>query len=148
MTSLRNRLLAIAAFGLAATFATAIPAAAQNVIQGSFTLPEEVRWQGATLPAGDYTFSMKSVSAPSTLRLDGPSGGTFIIAIATDQLKPGNRSALIVEQRGDLRVVRELDLPQIGLRFQYPDSKSSRDEKLLSQGPAVREEVLVSMGRK
>jgi len=148
MTSLRNRVLAIAAFGLATIFASAIPAAAQNVIQGSFTLPEEVRWQGSTLPAGDYTFSIKSVSAPSVIRLDGPNGGAFLAAIATDQLNPSNHSVLIVEHRGDMRVVRELDLPQIGLRFQYPEPKASKDEKLLAQGPVTKEEVLVSMARK
>lgn len=148
MTSLRNRVLAIAAFGLATVFASARPAAAQNVIQGSFTLTEEVRWQGSTLPAGDYTFYMKSVSSPSVIRLDGPNGGAFVAAIATDQLKPGQPSVLIVERHGDMRVVRELDLPQIGLRIQYPAPKASKDEKLLARGPVTKEEVAVSMGRK
>jgi hypothetical protein len=148
MTSLRNRVLAIAAFGLATIFVTATPAAAQNAIQGSFTLPEEVRWQGATLPAGDYTFSMKSVAAPSVILLDGPNGGAFVAAIATDQLKPSNRSVLIVEHRGDMRVVRELDLPQIGVRLHYPQPKASKDDKLLAQGTATKEEALISMAKK
>ena len=51
MKSLRNRMLFIAAFALAAVCASAIPVSAQNAFQGSFTLPHEVQWQNATLPA-------------------------------------------------------------------------------------------------
>src|SRR5260221_4074523 len=72
MKSLRNRMLVIAAFASAAVFASAIPASAQDACQGSFTLTHEVHWQNATLPAGDYTFQMKSVASPSRILLKGP----------------------------------------------------------------------------
>ena len=80
MKSLRNRMLVIAAFASAAVFASAIPASAQDACQGSFTLTHEVHWQNATLPAGDYTFQMKSVASPSRILLKGPNGYQFISA--------------------------------------------------------------------
>src|SRR3982074_1647265 len=39
-----NRVFVIAAFALAAVCASAVPASAQAVYQGSFTLPHTVRW--------------------------------------------------------------------------------------------------------
>jgi hypothetical protein len=33
------------------------PASAEGVFRGTFTLPHEVRWQNAIVPAGDYEFS-------------------------------------------------------------------------------------------
>lgn len=144
MKSLRNRILAIATFALAAMCASAIPAAAQDVFRGSFTLPTEVRWQGATLPAGDYTFSMNSVATPARITLRGPNGGAFVSAIVADKDKISDRSALIIEHRGTMRVVRELYMAQIGLRLQYSVPKIPK-EKLLAQGPATTEEVLVAM---
>jgi hypothetical protein len=148
MASLRNRILAIAAFGLAAICASAIPAAAQNVIHGSFTLPDEVRWQSATLPAGDYTFSVKSGAMPCMITLNGPKGGAFVFALASDEDKISNVSILSIEHRGGMRVVRELYLAQIGLRLEYSVPKVPKNEKLLAQGPATTEQVLVSMTRK
>jgi hypothetical protein len=40
---------------------------AQTAYQGKFTLPVETHWGGATLPPGDYTFTMSTVSSPYTL---------------------------------------------------------------------------------
>jgi hypothetical protein len=70
-----TRIIAIATFGLIAICASASSASAQNAFQGKFTLPNDVRWANATLPAGDYTFSLSSstmssdrMAVPSSLR--------------------------------------------------------------------------------
>src|SRR6266404_5444367 len=65
MKSLRNRMLVITAVALAVVCASAVPASAQLVCKGSFTLSQEVHWQTATLPPGDYTFEMQSPSSGS-----------------------------------------------------------------------------------
>src|ERR1700740_1733354 len=54
MKSNRIRIFAYAVLGLFAICASARPAAAQ-AFKGSFTLPAEVRWQSAALPARDST---------------------------------------------------------------------------------------------
>src|SRR5437879_13321722 len=72
MKSLRCRMLVVSAGALAAVCTNAIPAVAQNALQRSFTLPTEVRWQGATRPAADDTVTMKPVTAPNRIVRHGP----------------------------------------------------------------------------
>jgi hypothetical protein len=146
MTSLRNRMPVIAAFALAAIFASATPATAQRVYKGSFTLPHEVRWQNATLPAGDYTFEMKSLETSSLIRLNGPKGSQFIPALVADE-KASEQSMLVIETRGSISAVTELRLSGIGRTLRYAVPKAPKDVEL-AQGPVTREQVLVAMKAK
>jgi hypothetical protein len=142
MKSLRNRMFVIAAFASAAVFASAIPASAQDACQGSFTLTHEVHWQNATLPAGDYTFQMKSVASPSRILLKGPNGYQFISALVADQ-KANEQSMLVIENRGNRSTVSELRLSSIGLTLRYAVPKAPKDVEL-AQGPVTREQILVA----
>lgn len=140
------RLLAIAAFALAVVCASATPASAQAVVKGSFTLTHEVRWQNATLPAGDYTFEMKSLAAPSTITVKGPNGYQFVSAIVADE-NAGEQSMLIVENRGGGSVISELRLAAIGRSLRYSVPKALKDVEL-AQGLITREQILVAMSVK
>ena len=73
--------LGIAALALGAL---ATSGKAQNALQGKFTLPFETHWGGATLPAGDYTFTLASASSPYTLYIQGQAGNAIIRANTTD----------------------------------------------------------------
>lgn len=146
MKSLRNRLLVIAAFALAVVFASATPAAAQAVFHGSFTLSHEVRWQNATLPAGDYTFDMPSLKTPSLLTLKGPSGYVFITAIVTDE-KPVEQSTLIIENHGSRSDVSELRLADINRTLRYAVRKAPKEVEV-AQAPVTREQIMVAMNVK
>jgi hypothetical protein len=146
MKSLRNRMLAIAVFALAAVCASAIPAAAQPVVHGSFTLTHEVRWQNATLPAGHYSFEMNSLATPSTIILKGPNGSQFISALVADE-KASEQSMLIVENRGASSVIRELCLASIGRSLRYAVPKAPKDVEL-AQGLVTREQILVAVNKK
>jgi hypothetical protein len=146
MKSFKNRFLAIAAVGLLAVCASALPAAAQDVCAGSFILSQEVRWQGATFPAGDYTFSMHSFASPR-ITLHGPNGFALVSAFVGDRDAISDRSILTIEHRGGASVVRELYLAPIGLRLKYSVPKRQKDQEL-AQGPATTEQVLVAMAGK
>lgn len=147
MKSLRNRVLAIAALGIAAICANASPATAQAMaFKGSFTLPNEVRWQGATLPAGDYTFSLKSASGPDLIQLQGPRGGSFVISLTASKDDVSDRSVMTIEHRAGMSIVRELYLAQIGLRLHYYVPKPANEEQL-AQGPVTTEQVLVAAAK-
>ena len=147
MKSLRNRVLAIAALGIATICANASPATAQaTAFKGSFTLPNEVRWQGATLPAGDYTFSLKSASGPDLIQLQGPKGGSFVISLTASKDDVSDRSVMTIEHRAGMSIVRELYLAQIGLRLHYYVPKPAKDEQL-AQGPVTTEQVLVAAAK-
>ena len=147
MKSLRNRVLAIAALGIATICANASPATAQAMaFKGSFTLPNEVRWQGATLPAGDYTFSLKSASGPDLIQLQGPKGGSFVISLTASKDDVSDHSVMTIEHRAGMSIVRELYLAQIGLRLHYYVPKPAKDEQL-AQGPVTTEQVLVAAAK-
>lgn len=139
------RVFAALAVGLIAVCASATPAAAQDVAKGSFTLPNDVRWQNASLPAGDYTFSVKSTAAPAQIILQGPSGPAMIMTISTSDRKAGDRSFLTVEHRGGRRFVREMYLAAIGLHLRYAVPEIPKHERELAQGPATTEQVLIAM---
>jgi hypothetical protein len=143
MKSLRNRVLTIAAFALAAVCASAAPASAQLACKGNFTLSHEVRWQGATLPAGDYTFEMQSVATPSLITIKGPDGARYITALVADQ-KVSDRSMLIVENRGSRSTVSELRLSPLGITLRYAVPKAPKNVEL-AQGPVTKEQILVAM---
>jgi hypothetical protein len=146
MKSLRNRIFVIAAVTLAAVCASAVPASAQAAFQGSFTLSHEVRWQSATLPAGDYTFQMESLSNPVRIIVKGPNGYQFVSAVVADQKAIG-KSMLIVETRGNRSTVSELRLAPIGRSLRYAVPKAPKDVEL-AQGPVTREQILVAINAK
>ena len=144
MTSLRNRMLVTAALALAAISASAVPASAQSVCTGSFTLPHEVRWQAGTLPAGDYTFTMDSVAGPARITLRGPNGSAFVSAVVADKDDRGGQSRLTIVGRGSKAFVHDLYLAPIGRRLKYSVPKAPKEE-LLAQGPVTTEHILVAM---
>ena len=146
MKSFQNRILAIAGLGLFAMCASARPAAAQSV-QGSFTLPNEVRWQSARLPAGDYTFAMSSTAMPNQMIVTGPNGPAFVVTVASSKSDAGQQSFLIIERRGVSHFVRELYLAEIGLHLRYSVPNVPKEE-VLAQGPASTEQVLVALAKK
>jgi hypothetical protein len=139
-------MLAIAISALAAVCANATPATAQNIVQGGFTLSHQVRWQNVTLPAGDYTFEMKSFNAQPMIIVNGPNGRSFIPSLVANE-KNCDRSMLIVETRGSVSAVTELRLSAIGRTLRYAAPKAPKDVELV-QGPVTREQVLVAMKAK
>ena len=142
MKSLLNRLPVIAALALAAVFTCAVPASAQSTFKGSFTLPHYVRWQGAMLAPGDYTFEIPSL-ANRIMVLKGPSGSRYITAVVVDQ-KATDASMLIVENRGTESFIRDLCLGSTGRSLRYSVPKASKDVEL-AQGPVTRERILVAI---
>lgn len=138
------RMLVVAAFVLAAICASAVPASAQGIYKGSFTLTHEVRWQNAKLPAGDYTFEIKSMSLPATLSLRGPNGSMFITSGVVDQ-KPSEQSMLIVENRGSSSAIRELRLAGLGKSLRYATPKAPKDVELAQ---VTREQIVVALNVK
>jgi hypothetical protein len=146
MKSIRNRMMAIAVLGMAAIGMNSTPAAAQaNAFKGSFTLTEEVHWQGAVLRPGAYTFVMKSTTAPSQIVLTGPKGSIFVMAITASKKESGAPSELILEDRSEGRFVRELYLADIATHFRYYVPKRPKNEELLAKAPVKTEEVMVTM---
>jgi hypothetical protein len=139
------RVFAALAVGLIVACVSAIPAAAQDAVKGSFTLPSDVRWQNAALPAGDYTFALKSTAMPAQIILHGDNGAAMVMTSVISDRRDGQQSFLIVEHRGGSRFVRELYLAEIGLHLRYTVPAIPKHEHELAQGPVTTERVLVAM---
>jgi hypothetical protein len=143
-----NRLFVIAAIGLFSVAASALPAAAQVVYKGQFTLPHEVRWQNAKLPAGNYTFSLPSLVSFSRMTITGPNGSVFEVAHVNPDHRSEGPSVLILEQRDGTYFVREMDLSEVAVQICYNVPKQSRSDEQLAQAPATTEKILVAMVNK
>jgi|SRR5208337_2163368 len=116
MNWIRNsKLLRLLGLALLAACFNAGHASAQ-VFQGKFTLPFEARWGQATLPAGDYSFTLDSVRKTCALRLHrGNNNVALILSQAQDENYSGQAKLTVVAG-----TVRALSLPGIGLVLEYP----------------------------
>ena len=111
--------------------ATSVFAASANAqsVKAKFTLPYEVRWGTATLPAGEYAISMDIPHGPT--RVESTSNKlTFFtrIPVMTDSSE-GPASLVITSFQGDHRV-RSLNLPELGKSFVYERLTSAEREQI------------------
>ena len=139
-----TRIVAIATLGLIAICASASSASAQNAFQGKFTLPNDVRWANASLPAGDYTFSLSSTTMSGRVFLQGPNGGTFILTSVIDKRNEGDSSKLTIEHRGGISFVRSMYLANLGVELTYSAPKTPKQDVELAKGPISTEQVLIA----
>ena len=138
-----TRIVAIATFGLIAICTSASSASAQNAFQGKFTLPNDARWGDASLPAGDYTFSLKTMF--NQVFLQGPNGGAFILTSVTDTRNEGDSSKLTIERLGGISFVRSMYLADLGVELTYRVPKTpKKDVELLAKGPVSTKQVLIA----
>ena len=148
MNTLRNRILTVVAVGLLSVGFSASASHAQSMYKGSFTLAHDVRWQNATLPAGDYTFSVQSTTRSKPVLVTGPAGSTFQLPLITSETTTSGPSKLILEWRGDNLCVREMDLNEIGLNIRWHMPKATDSDKLIAQAHTGTEQVLIAMTTK
>ena len=113
----RNRnvwVLRLLVLGVVAVGLHAKPATAQ-VFEGKFTLPSEVRWGLATLPAGQYSFTMDRANPVGLVRVyHGPRPVALILPQSF--CEPNSKRSAIVVEAG---IVRKLSLPQIGMDLSF-----------------------------
>jgi hypothetical protein len=120
-----RRLKLLTKFGVAAlalgAFATS--GKAQSAYQGKFTLPSETHWGGATLPAGDYTFTLASASSPYRLYIQGQAGTAIIMPSAADEKVVSGHAQLNLVDIADVQNVETFEAPELGLTFSYATPK-------------------------
>jgi hypothetical protein len=104
-----------------------------QVFRGKFTLPFQARWGGATLPAGDYSFTLESRDTAHTLTVSREGKGVAMILVQSYDQTYSGRTELTVEES----TVRTLRLPEIGMILQFapPHTKhlAVPEERQLSQ---------------
>jgi hypothetical protein len=147
MKSNFTRTLAIGTMALIAIFVSAKPASAQDAFKGSFTLPQDASWGGYVLPAGDYTFTLKSTTMPARITLEGPNGATFVSTVASVSKNDGDISKMTLVRRGNAHFVKDLYLAALNLHLIYATPSVPKSERMLAQGPDSTEQVLVAMAK-
>jgi len=108
---------------------------AQNAYQGKFTLPFEVRWENAVLPAGNYTIRMPSATAPYTMFVRGEDKSVIILAVGGNERTISDNSELTLTKVGDSYVVRSLKAGQIGLDINYSPGASHATRTAIMRVP-------------
>jgi hypothetical protein len=137
MTSLRKfastAVLTLGALSLVSTVASAQSA------RGSFTLPHEVHWQNAVVPAGTYNFSLEPKGPSQLLTLRSLSGrdGFMIMVNAIGSSRFSDLNRLEVVSRAGKSFVRTMDLPQFEtvLHFSVPSESAGKELALASDTP-------------
>jgi hypothetical protein len=99
--------------------ALAISGNAQDAYQGKFTLPFETHWGSTTLPAGEYTFTLPSNSAPYRLYIQGKGVGAIIAAITADEKVVSGHAQLNLVDIADVQTVQTFEAPALGVTFSY-----------------------------
>ena len=100
--------------------------AGEAVSAGKFTLPFEVRWGQAILPAGDYTYTLNSTTLAGILTVRGNSKAAMILVGSVEQRKISDQSHLTVLHTGVGGRVQSLYLGHLGLEFNYPIPKAEQ----------------------
>jgi hypothetical protein len=113
--------LTLCAVALLATSLFGSPANAQSDFHGKFTLPCEVRWGQAVLPAGDYTLTFLHGHMATMLVVREAKSGRTVAYESIDIREDGatGESALFIGARGRQRVVSSLRLTELGEVFIY-----------------------------
>lgn len=123
MTSLRKFVYASL---LALTALNLVPAmAAQSGAQGKFTLPHDVHWQNAVVPAGDYRFSLDNNGSLGVLTLAKVSGtrtGFLFLVKGVDSATATHANKLLLESTVNGSYVSAMQLSEFGmtLHFEVP----------------------------
>jgi hypothetical protein len=112
------------------TLAMCASAAAANAqsVTGKFTLPYEVHWGTAILPAGEYTITMDSIDS-ATLVHSATNSQSFFTRMPTMDNSTKHPMGLVITSFQGERRVRSLNLPQYGRSLIYePVTKAEREQ--------------------
>jgi hypothetical protein len=130
-----KRTLAVLKLGVVAAVATCLSggtANAQSLVKGTFTLPYEVHFGRAVLPAGPYTISMDSVRGPAIVRTAAGSGRAMVLALYVEDSLKDQPTALLITKHENERFVSAFNWRGGNTAFVYtPSTKAER--KLLGK---------------
>jgi hypothetical protein len=126
--------------------AAAVAANAQATLHGKFQLANETRWGKAVLPAGDYSLTIDSTQQPVRIIIQAVHGKASAMALAETSVDAGpGGSYLFITGSGADRMVRSLNLPQLGRSLVYEPLTNSERETLYTK---TSQTVPVQIARK
>jgi hypothetical protein len=118
---------------LIATFVFSVAASAAPIFMGKFVLPEEVHWNHAVLPAGEYTIRMDSANSYAVLR-STRTNQLFYTGMPTAANVEKGGASLTITYFGNERKVRSLNLPELGRTLVFDSLTRTEKETLAKAG--------------
>jgi len=112
--------------------------------KGTFTLPFEVRWGKAVLPAGDYSFKIDNTNYVITIR--GENLAAMVLSPTPSPNKHAGSSELIIARQGKQGTVRALRLAEQNVVFSYPALRG--EPPMLAQTPELLQRVPILFASK
>jgi len=140
-----SALLRLATVALLAICLNAGRANAQ-VVAGKFTLPFEAHWGRATLPPGDYSFTLNKATLDGTITLFRGANAVALISCQGGEEKRFDRSELILVGNSASRSIRELHLAKIGVILSYWPYKP-RGNKAAAEREIAQVIPIISTGK-
>lgn len=129
------RILTLTVATVAACLVSAGSASAQAYLSGRFSLPYEVHWRGAILPAGDYTITMTRFEEPALLRHAGGASVGLVSAVSVRNARDDAPTGLFVALIGTNREVRSFNWRERGLAFVYSPMTDAERTSLTENKP-------------
>jgi len=121
MKTIRRFTLSSLVLALLASCLGAGMARAQEM-KGKFTLPFDARWGQATLPAGEYSFTVDQSQASARVVLSGYRTAAIIHAQGYNPKSADSSALVLVSDRG-MNTVRELKLAELGVVLYFTPSR-------------------------
>jgi hypothetical protein len=115
MTGLTFLKLAVAAIAICLS----VSSASAESLNASFTLPFEVHWGKAVLPAGAYTITFETRYGPALVRAGNGHGRALVMPVTVSQAAKDQPSALVVTRIENGYDVRYLNLREANVSFGY-----------------------------
>ena len=129
--NLKNNLptVRLVTLGLLVSFFCAGVANAAPLYRGRFSLPYQVRWGQAVLPAGEYQVKFEDVKTRVFVVIQDAKSGKDVAYLApVTNSEAHGTSALLIADEGNQRVVHSLRLAELGEVFIYEPRLARRTE--------------------
>jgi len=121
--------------------------ASAQVYKGQFTLPFAAQWGGATLPAGDYAFTLNSTAQPIIVRVEqGTRNVALVMAQSATASDASRASELIVARSGGHERIRVVHLAELGTDLYYAAPKAEGQE--MASAPELIQRVPIILNGK
>jgi hypothetical protein len=126
MNTKRISMVAVMALALVTAVVSPSLATAQSTITGKFTLPCTTYWEKATLPAGDYTFSIApAVNDVKILHVRGPK--SLDVEAWTTHDSSLKENAVELKRTGGSAVVSNMYLAAASISMHFRSSAPAKE---------------------
>ena len=142
-----QKTLTLLALAFALVIAT-VPANAQQLYKGTFTLPFEAQFGSSIVEAGQYTITVEEALGQKMIRLygqstNGPAGFTVLTG-SSDRVSPGENGKLKFVDINGIPTLKSFEAGVIGQSYTFVTPKVKGGERSARSGAEVTTEIVAT----